>query len=527
MSGQRVAHYARESDAGSVAAGDHLSQWARSEAASAEAGEIVVAQVIEQQSGAMIESRKVFLDLLARGRRGEIDAIRIDRLDRLGRGDAQAVLRYEARRAGVRLVYNTPGPDADTTEGVIAGLVDQLTSGMERLKIRDRFIHAKLARARAGRVLATGKLLYGWTAIPEIDARGRRVGTRVEIVEDEIALVRDMIRDVLAGTSVRELCAQLETAGIPGPRGGPRWHPSTVITILRSTMLKGEWQFMRRETRLVDTPAGQRRLFVRRRDASEVISLPVPRIMSDTEWDQLQARINSNRIEKFHRKAECDYLLRGLIRCALCGRAYSAVASVRYITQAGEPRIYSYYGCRALSEVKGHRCHAGRRKAETVDAAVWAVVEGWLIDDASIAAGEASMPRPDLTGFNAQIELARRAEATAEGKLRGVLREKIGKDDNDPGLSMLAELEAEHVRGLRLARARRAQAETDRAAAERAASQQAEIRDLKNALRERLATGGTPALRRAIVEALGVRCVFDGRLMQVTSVVGSAAISFV
>ena len=527
MSGLRVVHYARESDAGSVAAGDHLAQWARSQAASAEAGEIVVAQVIEQQSGAMIESRKVFLDLLARGRRGEIDAIRIDRLDRLGRGDAQAVLRYEARRAGVRLVYNTPGPDADTTEGVIAGLVDQLTSGMERLKIRDRFIHAKLARARAGRVLGVGKLLYGWRAIPELDARGRRIGTRVEIVESEIDLVQGMIRDVLAGTSVRELCAQLEAAGIPGPRGGARWHPSTVITILRSTMLKGEWQFMRRETRLVDTPAGQRRHFVRRRDASEIISLPVPGILSAPEWDRLQVQIDANRIEQFRTKPHRDYLLRGLIRCALCGGAYVAIASVRYITQGGEPRSYAYYGCTGLANVKGHRCHAGRRKAATVDAAVWRVVEGWLIEDASIAAGEASMPRLDLSAFDGAIALARRAEATAEGKLRGVLREKTGRADDDPALQVLAELELEHVRGLRAARARRNQAEADKAAAERAASQQAEIRDLKTALRERLALGGTPALRRAIVEALGVRCVFDGHVMQVTSVVGTASVSFV
>jgi hypothetical protein len=520
MTGLRVIHYARESDAGSVETGDHMAQWERSALASAAAGEIVIAQVLEQQSGAMIESRRTFHDLLAMARRGEIDAIRIDRPDRLGRGDAQAVLRYAARQAGVVLLWNTPAPDENTTRGMIDALFQQFESGIERIKIRDRFIHGKLARAKAGRVLAVGKLIYGWQAIPELDAKSRRIGTRVEFVTSEINIVRDMARWVLEGMSIRGAVTRLNGMEIPSPRG-KAWRPSTVAAILRSTMLKGVWTYNRREMQLVDTPAGQRRKLVRRRDPGEFIEVAVPGIMAAPDWDTLQAAIARNRIEAFRKKPKRDYLVRGMMRCAGCAKSYTALSAVQHITLAGEERVYAYY-LRA-----GDRCaKCGRIKADTVDGAVWAQVVAWLGDDAALDEGLPGVAQPDMSAWDGAIEAARKAERQAEAGLLGVLREKVGKAADDPALPLLADLEAEHARAVRSTRRRREEIEAERARAVAAIEERAALVDLRAELRRRLADGGTPAGRRAVAQALDVSCLYDAssRRLTVASVCGSVTI---
>ena len=141
--------------------------------------------------------------------------------------------------------------------------------------------------------------------------------------------------------------------GVRGKRTQGLWRSGHVRNLVVNTVYKGILQYGRRSTR----PNGR-----------EVISAAVPALVSEEVWDSAIATLKRNRA--FPRNSSHSYLLRSLIRCAVCGLAFCG-------TWARGPR----YRCNGSMAHRGPlqgKCIGASIKGERLETAVWSDVYRFL-----------------------------------------------------------------------------------------------------------------------------------------------------
>jgi len=108
----------------------------------------------------------------------------------------------------------------------------------------------------------------------------------------------------------------------------------------------------------------------------KVIARVVPAIVSQQDWEEAQRVLHSNQIMS-KRNAKQTYLLRGLIKCGLCGLTYSGVRTF-------EPQHGFYYRCNGRQQARGlygrdgKKCPGKSINGEYVERLVWADIESFL-----------------------------------------------------------------------------------------------------------------------------------------------------
>jgi len=173
--------------------------------------------------------RPGYAALLVSVQRGELDRIVAYGLSRLWRSRterAEAIGVLSAARVGVALVK---GSDLDLTSAagrMYAGVLGEFDTAESEIKA-ERVARAAQQRAEEGR--PNGALGYGWRRVHERDNAGRLTASRD--VEDpaEADVVRRIVADLLAGTSIKAVTAGLNLRDLPRPTGqAAAWGPSTV-----------------------------------------------------------------------------------------------------------------------------------------------------------------------------------------------------------------------------------------------------------------------------------------------------------
>src|SRR5262249_7429886 len=104
----------------------------------------------------------------------------------------------------------------------------------------------------------------------------------------------------------------------------------------------------------------------------DLIERPVPAILDEETWERAQAALRANQTFSV-RNARRPYLLRGLIKCAHCGYAYSGCA------RQGRRALYVCLGERRARPRQGHP-HAPAQPvtADDIEALIWNDTEGSL-----------------------------------------------------------------------------------------------------------------------------------------------------
>lgn len=263
----------------------------------------------------------------------------------------------------------------------------------------------------------------------------------------------------------------------------------------------------------------------------EVARDPSLAVFTDEEFERIRAITLSNKAYS-SRNSKRDYLLRGMVKCAVevgegrvCGRALCGWAGGTWYAQSRQPRGgttrtegVNYYRC-CSRFTKGGRCGAVSVNAAMLEAAVW----DWCLDaladpDAHLDRVRASLQsEPDISAAVARLrdvaaleEEKRQARARALGM---VVRGTMSEADAVPILEELREeadaLEAERARlDRRVALAR----DADRILVERRAL----LRQLGRAARE----AAEPRQRRLVLEqiarAVHVRLTERGAAPEVT-----------
>jgi site-specific DNA recombinase len=355
-------------------------------------GYTIGAERREVMSGSFVLARSGLAELLDMAADGLIQVIVVDVPDRLGRGDAIAKIEYMTELNGARVEYVRGAHDKSTLEGIVQDSNGKMLSGIERFTIRRRMMDGVKNRIAEGRIIAPPRRPYGYRIVNECDQRGRKTSCTFEIVESEARIVRDIYEwCVYEAMTSSAIVTRLNKRQIPRMCDTDAdtqrirlalttdktlfdgWGRSQVVHILRSTLYQGQWQYTKTKSQHIDTPGKVKHKITQKgADDESILTVAVPAIVMPDLWNAAQEQLDENK-RKFMYPPINDYVLRGRIRCALCGKAMVG-QTIKYHSTKGELRIYRYYACtnvRAASNLKARRCHAKGPRADFVEAAVW------------------------------------------------------------------------------------------------------------------------------------------------------------
>src|SRR6266542_3975913 len=162
-------------------------------------------------------------------------------LDQLSRSPVHLVLiAEECQKCEVELVFVTEPLDS-SPEGQLLTFVRGWAAQLEREKIKDRTIRGKAARIASGKLpQGTGRTgtAYGY--------RYDRATGRRTVEPSEAVVITELFERCATGTSSYKLADWLNHSGILSPLGR-KWHPRTVLFILRNPIYMGVTYFNRRQ----------------------------------------------------------------------------------------------------------------------------------------------------------------------------------------------------------------------------------------------------------------------------------------
>jgi site-specific DNA recombinase len=366
-----------------------------------------------------IEQRPGTIRLLDDARKGKFDQLLVYKLDRLGR-ETLLILKAvdELKKLGVRVRSMTEEFDSATASG---NLMLTLLSGFaahEREVIRERSIEGTNRLVEAGAWLG-GIVPYGYRK--EGDKRTGQIAVADEPMPGSDLSEAEVVRTIyrMSGTekkSCQKIADFLNRSRIPAGssemgrrhrRTAPIWRPSHVRNMIVSRTYMGEHLFGRR------TKNRDRKVIVRR----------VQPIVSEEIWAAAQQVLRDNRIEAT-RNTRQPYLLRGLIKCGLCGLTFSGMRVSRQNDH--------YYRCngrqqaRGLYGIDGKKCPSRTLNGDYVECLVWADIESFLRNPGEI------LERLRERVVMQDGERQRRQKEL--GDLRDRLQQKTGERDRVLGL---------------------------------------------------------------------------------------------
>lgn len=313
---------------------------------------------------------------------GRFDVVVVLCPDRLARRYAyQVLLLEELKRTGIEVCF-CERPISDSPDDQLLLQIQGAIAEYERGKILERCRRGRLHRARRGE-LAPPVTPYGYS----YSARKYGGDGKIRIDEDEAALVRQVFAWYLAkGGSVYRVRQKLDASSWTPRRGGRNWQAGTVQRILHCEWYIGRAYYNRMTCRQEprsreEIAAGRPAKAVKiERPRAEWIVVPVPRIIDDEVFARSQERVATNqRLAKRRLRRVRSYLLRGLIKCGLCGHAYRGFTQ----TFPGSRPGYAYYVCNA--RYGPERCSAKMLRGAGVDEVVWTTVRNLLLDSEAVA----------------------------------------------------------------------------------------------------------------------------------------------
>ena len=314
--------------------------------------------------------------ILPDARLHRFDQLLVYKLDRLGRETRltlEAVAELES--CGVRVKSLTEEFDTATASG---RLMLTLLSGFaahEREVIRERSLAGTQRVAESGGWLG-GTVPFGYRK----EGSPRRA--RLVIAEEPLAplgwseaeVVRRIFRMAAEEQqSCRRIADYLNALAVAGVwaraqyqdrarKSAQRWRPGRIRHLLISTLYKGQHVYGKRSQ---NRPSGQ-------------VTRSVPAIVSEALWQQAQETLHHN-FRFAPRRCRHAYLLRGLVKCGLCGLTYIGV-TVRHRSGREE----SYYRCNGKHDTRGVygdqgiRCPSKDVSGSWLEHAVWEQMEGLL-----------------------------------------------------------------------------------------------------------------------------------------------------
>ena len=270
-------------------------------------------------SGAVRE-RPALNSMLARVAAGDIDLVISEALDRVSRDQEDiANIFKRIRFGGARLITLSEGEISELHIGLKGTM-----SALFRTDLADKIRRGQRGRVAAGRI--PGGICYGYRKVIQLRPDGEPERGIREIDPDQAYVVRRIVTEFLSGRSALAIAKDLNSAGIPGPRG--RWcasmingDPNRQNGILHNEIYAGRLIYNR--STMVQDPTTRRRLSrINPRELWQVVDVPELAIISAEDWQAVRELRARQEGRPFNRQARPKRLLSGLIKCSACGSDY-------------------------------------------------------------------------------------------------------------------------------------------------------------------------------------------------------------
>ena len=230
-------------------------------------------------------------------------------------------------------------------------------------------------------------LLLPWTRPPfgyRVDPERPRDPAGVRRDEAEAAVVAEMFAWYAdEGHSLYSLAKKLQQDAVATPSGLRRWNLASLHVILTNPVYTGQVYTgrVRRSAKpamaVAPGAASTSRIVLPREDW--ITLAPVPAIVSQAQFDRVQAKLAQNQQFANRNNTAHVYLLRALVSCGVCGLACMG----RHLGPG-----YQYYCCRgklaAMHSCRDTQCPARYTPSEQLDAVVWADLCRLLTDPGAI-----------------------------------------------------------------------------------------------------------------------------------------------
>lgn len=396
-------------------------QLARCEAYCAENEYQIISRFSDTHTGAQYRERTGLSALRDHVRAGGVDVVVCFAIDRLSRNQAHLyILAEEFESKQCQLEFVTEDFE-DSAVGRFIRSARAFAAEVEHEKIKERTTRGKLERIKTGKLLPTGRPLYGYQW--RDDSRGQ-----LDINPETVSIVARIFADYAAGTTIRQIAASLTAENIPPPvPTSNRWHFTTIRNILLNPSYKGEaygWGFRRA------SPGGSQTF-----DPARGIAMPegtIPAIIDPATWNHAQDRLalNKQRARRNAKHPESALLRGGFAKCGYCGWSMTA-----------RPRTNGKYEyvC-GQSRLVGCDCPKPTISALKIDRTAWEQVRRFLLHPDVIESELEKMTTEDPT---------RDDRARVEKRLVDIERQRSNLtrgiamiDDRDVASDLLIELQS-------------------------------------------------------------------------------------
>jgi len=421
--------------------------------------------------------------ILRDARAKKFDQLLVYRLDRLGR-DTRLILNAvdELEKLGVRVrsmteEFDTANPTGRLMLTMLSGFATH-----EREVIRERSVAGTQRVAGAGAWLG-GIVPYGYRKV------GEKQTSRL-VVSDEpipgLALSEaDVIREVFRMAAVeqnscRVIAERLNQINAPCAYARDE---RLLLRGKRKQATSGIWTAGRVRQFLTNkTYAGHHEYGKRTKSSRQVIIRPVPALVSEETLQKAQETLRTNFLFGV-RSARRSYLLRGLIKCGLCGRTYIGTATTR---PSGKQEFY--YRCHSVHAPMlrrdGVRCGSKAVRGDLLEQQVWADVEAFVRNPAEVLEklqdrlrGEPGDAEDTLKQI-AQLGGLIAQKGTERGRVIGLFRRgRVSEADLDAQLDEIGKEESALQSQLEEKRRDIAPSDGDHSATEKASDLLADIGD--------------------------------------------------
>ncbi|MCH8088977.1 MAG: recombinase family protein, partial [Chloroflexi bacterium] len=201
-------------------------------------------------------------------------------------------------------------------------------------------------------------------------------GTRFDPCPSGYPVAQRIWEMALEGVSQRRIARLLTQAGIPSPSGKRQWSTSTIAHILSNptysvTYVALRTQAVEPKVRRLESYGKTSR---KRRDEQDQLPLPglvKEPVVSPEDFARVQVRLARNKAERG--KVTQFYLLRGLLRCEVCGRRWRGK-----ILRSGSRIYYRYLCIGTEARDDGMRCACGSLKGPVLEGRVWDRIVSFL-----------------------------------------------------------------------------------------------------------------------------------------------------
>ncbi len=260
----------------------------------------------------------------------------------------------------------------------------------EREKIRERTMRGRREKARQGLIVG-GRCPFGYRAensTYQVEESDSQVVVRIFhwLVDDQL--------------SIRQIVEQLNQSGYK-PYLSARWAKSTVGRILRNEFYTGKGFYNRRQRVEPESPQEtsrrNKKTLNRWRAETDWIPQSVPEIISADLFQAAQRRLQQNSAHCSGRPSKTIYLLRGILKCSVCGRKYVGVPVFKD----------KYYRCIGRERLAQPRCDAPLIAAPKLETFIWNYIVRLLSNPDLLAAKlvqQQTTNEPGLEGELARLD---------------------------------------------------------------------------------------------------------------------------